>query len=474
MHLRAVQAATAFLSGSNGYSPEGFPFGYRGNLHQHYLYPYNIDEPSLLALSESCGAKGDARADEEDEWLLDPRAQRRALLSCRAPSLFKEMAEDTAAEFTSAPHELVLDEELVIDRGSNAEQWLLTDVGWMIAHLLCNRVEWKYGDSEFERLHAAIQSSNLDDVRASCIASAIPDFIEAVPLWRLSIRYQIAKLRSDDQGLDWDRPPNVQVLESVRHPDDTAYWISIFLEEVLEDISVSRWRLTATLLTSTSNKGPWVACACLMGDYIIASSEDSYDPAAIVIKHFDCDGEQTLSQAWRVLRDLYLPVAGFLSYHEWINDLYNEGGSVAVVEPWVAPAFRGTDMSFHLLDGFARAFDDGNCYVVDSTWRDWLDPREDNEWDGSTDEEEPVWVPGALLISLPGSGMLGYSVWGEGEEPATKILRLNGARLSRNLRGARDEVHRGLGPHLLQVAKRAPIDVVLFDPRSRSEDDDEG
>ena len=470
MHLRAAKAVKGFLSGESGYSPEGFPFGYRGYLHRHYLRPIQIDEASLAALSEGWAERNEPYRD--GDLPFDPRQQNRALLSNRAPLLFKEMAEKTASEYLRTPLELEVNEDLLLDTlGSDEDRWLLADVDLIIAHSLCDRIEWKYGDEELDRVLAAIRSVNHDAVAASSIASTIPDFADALSSWRFSIRYQIATLLATED-IGWERPPNVCIIEGGSFQNSEKRWLSIFMQEEPQDISVSRWRVRATLLTGPSNDGPWVACASLAGDYVVASRDDKYASAAMVIENFDEYGEETLSQAWKVLSELYLPVAGFLSYHEWVNEMFEGGGAAAVFEPWVAPAFRGTSMSRHLINDFVNAFDEGMGYVWDSDWRSRLDPRLDTEWDLES-EEDPVCTPGLILIPLPGSGVLGYSVWDEGEEATTKLLRLDGERLSRSRRFVQAETPVGLGPHLLHVVKRVPIDVVLFDPHSGEGDSED-
>ena len=83
--------------------------------------------------------------------------------------------------------------------------------------------------------------------------------------------------------------------------------------------------------------------------------------------------------------------------------------------------------------------------------------------------------PGVMFIPLPGSRMLGYSVWdADRDEPTTKVLRFNGQRMGLRTRWGRSEpIKGGLGPRLLDVAKSIEADIVLFDPDDPGEEDEQ-
>ena len=83
--------------------------------------------------------------------------------------------------------------------------------------------------------------------------------------------------------------------------------------------------------------------------------------------------------------------------------------------------------------------------------------------------------PGVMFIPLPGSRMLGYSVWeADRDEPTAKILRFNGQRVGLRSRWGKSEpIKGGLGPRLLDVAKSIEADFVLYDPDDSGDENEQ-
>jgi hypothetical protein len=232
-------------------------------------------------------------------------------------------------------------------------------------------------------------------------------------------------------------------------------------------IAQIHWKVSATLFIAESRSAPWKAAAVLTGDHIIAATDCSYDRPEDVAMYYDDMGDERLLRTWNILANLYIPIAGYLSYHEWVNDLWQGGGVVAVLAPWVAPVYRGSDVSHWLLEAYSLAFDDGIGYCTDNSWRDWINPRDDEtEMELNDDADTMVHGPGVMFISLPGSRMLGYSVWDANrDEPTARLLRHNGERVGVRTRWGRGEpIKGGLWPRLMEVAKKIEADIVLYDP----------
>lgn len=477
-HRAAAKALTEFLSGGSGFAIDGFPYGYRGVVHSRYLGLESVpfDEAALKELEA-----GWALEHPSEERVFDPRAQARALLRYRAPILFVEMAKTTASSFVVESPEMKIDIEVGMwleDGDSDVIDWLLADVDAELAYHLCSQNAVDPEGEEFNRLLAALRSPVPILIAASSIASAIVDFANQIPRWRLSLRYQWATDRRDNDIRDWhdgESGPAV-LLEGVIYDggfapggieDDPRRWLSVCMQKEHINIAQVRWRVSATLFLAETDTAPWKAVAVLTGDHIIAATEKGYaGPDEVALYHDDV-GNDELSTVWKILVNLYRPVAGYLNYHEWINNLGEGGGVVAILDPWVAPAHRGSNISRLLLDSYTCAFDDGTGYSSDSLWRNWIDPRSDyTDMETRDDDETEIPGPGVMFIPLPGSRMLGYSVWElDRDEPMTKVLRHDGKRIGLPTRwGPGEPIKGGIGLHFLEIAKKVKADIVVFDP----------
>jgi len=468
-HRASAKALTEFLAGEgSGCTFDGFPYGYRGDVHRYLsLEATQFDEEALTEL-----VAGWALKNPNEQPLFDPREQARAQLRFRAPKLFTAMADETAAPLVVEPHELHI-EYLDSFGDSDTSRLLLDDVDFHIAYQLSDVDADE--DGELERLQAALRSPTQDNVGASSVASSIPNFADQIPRWRLSLRYQLAKQLCDPDYFCGEEAECTLLLDS--HigergfgpgtvPDGPLRWLSVCMEKYDVDLSQVHWKVSATLLLKESKGTPWKAVALLTGDHIIAAKDGRYSGPDEVEMHCDDYGNSQLSKAWKLLAKLYIPVAGYLSYHEWVNNDWDGGGVVSILDPWVAPAYRGSNVSRWLLEGYARAFDDGTGYCRDSNWQDHLDPRLEGMGEMTDDEETSIMGPGVMFIPLPGSRMLGYSVWeADRDEPTAKVLRLNGQRVGLRSRWGRSEpVKGGLGPRMMEVANSIEADIFLFDP----------
>lgn len=471
-HRASAKDLIHFLAGeSSGCTFDGFPYGYRGTVHRRYLYldQMQIDDGALHELVE-----GLAETHSGGSLLFDPRDQARAQLRYRAPKLFVGMADKTAAPLVARPHELELDFDCVGEDDSDLTRLLLGDVDRQIVYMLA---DIDLAEEEFERLHSAVSSPTQEKIQGSAVASAIPDFADQIPKWRLSLRYQWAKELQNPDYFGWGGKDFESTLILDSHdrdggygegwiPDAAVRWLSVLMQRRDVDLDQVHWKVTATLLLQESDEKAWKPVALLTGDHIVAAKDHRYSGPDEVEMHCDDYGDTRLSEAWKLLTKLYMPVAGYLSYHEWVNNDWDGGGVAAILDPWVAPSFRGSEVSRWLLEGYARAFDDGTGYCRDSMWQDYLDPRCEGMGEMTDDEDTSIMGPGVILIPLPGSRMLGYSVWeADRDEPTTKVLRFNGQRMGLRTRWGRSEpIKGGLGPRMMDVAKSIEADIVLFDP----------
>lgn len=478
MHRASAKALLDFLAGDgSGCTFDGFPYGYRGTMHYRYigLEPMLIDDGALQEL-----VAGWSLAHPNEHRLFDPREQSRSQLRYRAPMLFVEMADKTAAPLADQPHDLNLELDDVSD--SEVTRLLLGDVDVYIGYQLS---DVDFDDEEFERLQAALRSPTPERVAESSVASNIEHFADHIPRWRLSLRYQLAKLLRHPDYFGWGGEEAECTLLVDSHMREGGFgpgavhdaplrWLSVCMERHDVDLSQVHWTVTATLLLEESKGTPWKAVALLTGDHIIAAKNGRYSGPDEVEVHCDDYGNSQLSEAWKLLAKLYIPVAGYLSYHEWVNNDWDGGGIVSILDPWVAPAQRGSNVSRWLLEGYARAFDDGTGYCRDSDWQDHLDPRFDGMGDMTDDDDTSIVGPGVMFIPLLGSRMLGYSVWeADRDEPTTKVLRLNGQRMGLRTRWGRSEpIKGGLAPRLMDVAKSIEADFVFYDPNDPGDQDD--
>lgn len=480
-HRTTAKALIDFLAGEgSGCTFDGFPYGYRGAVHYRYLglEPMQIDDDALQEL-----VAGWTAAHPNEPRLFDPRDQSRAQLRFRAPMLFVAMADKTAAPLVAEPHELHLNLDVAFEDYSDVSQLLFGDVDPHIAYEL---VDVDQDEEEFTRLRAALCSPTQEKIRASSVASEIANFVEQIPRWRLSLRYQWAKVLRSRDYLGWDDgvPESTLLLESYQRdggygeswvPDAQIRWLSVCMERRDVDLDQVHWDVTATLLLKESSEAPWKAVALLTGEHIIAAKDRRYSGPDEVEMYSDDYGNSRLSEVWKLLAKLYIPVAGYLSYHEWVNNDWDGGGMAAILDPWVAPAYRGSNVSKWLLEGYVRAFDDGTGYCADFNWRNLLDPRCDDMGDITDDDEDTSIIgPGVMFIPLPGSNMLGYSVWeADRDEPTTKVLRFNGQRMGLRTRWGRSEpIKGGLGPRMMDVAKSIEADIVLFDPNDKCDENE--
>ena len=478
-HRASAKALIDFLAGEgSGCTFDGFPYGYRGTVHYRYLglEETRFDEEALREL-----VAGWTLENSNEQRLFDPREQHRAQLRFRAPALFVAMADKTAAPLVVEPHELHLEYFDSIGDGETG-RLLLDDVDFHIAYQLSDVDADE--DGELERLQAALRSPTQDNINASSVASCIANFADQIPRWRLSLRYQQAKELRDPDYFGGEEADCTLILDSHMReggfgpgavPDAPMRWLSILMERHDFDLDQVHWKVTATLLVEESRGLPWKAVALLTGDHIIAAKNGRYSGPDIVEMHCDDYGNTRLSEAWKLLAKLYIPVAGYLSYHEWVNNDWDGGGVASILDPWVAPAYRGSNVSRWLLEGYARAFDDGTGYCRDHDWQNLLDPRYDDMEEMTDHENTAIMGPGVMFIPLPGSRMLGYSVWdADRDEPTTKVLRFNGQRMGLRTRWGRSEpIKGGLGPRLLDVAKSIEADIVLFDPDDPGEEDEQ-
>jgi hypothetical protein len=471
-HRASAKAMTEFLGGEgSGCTFDGFPYGYRGHMHYHYfgLEATQFDEEALQEL-----IAGWTVENPNEERLFDPREQARAQLRFRAPSLFAAMADRTAAPFVVEPYELNLDSFDWFERDSDITRLLLDDVDFAIAYQLSDVDADE--DGELDRLQAALRSPTQDNVNASSVASSIANFADQIPRWRLSLRYQQAKqLRNPYHFFEGYEAECTLILDSHLRdggfgsepvPEGPLRWLSVCMERHDVELSQVHWKMTATLLLQESKETPWKAVALLTGNHIIAAKNGHYSGPDEVEMYGDDYGNSQLSEAWKLLAKLYVPVAGYLSYHEWVNNDWDGGGVVSILDPWVLPAHRGSDVSRWLLEGYARAFDDGTGYCRDASWQEHLDPRFDDMGEMTDDSETSIMGPGVMFIPLPGSRMLGYSVWeADRDEPTAKVLRFNGQRVGLRSRWGKSEpIKGGVGPRLLEVTKSIEADFVLYDP----------
>lgn len=479
-HRTSAKALIDFLAGEgSGCTSDGFPYGYRGTLHYRYigLKPMLIDERALQEL-----VSGWTLEHPNERRLFDPRDQSRAQLHYRAPMLLVEMADKTAASIVDVSPEIELDLDVVYESDSEVSRLLLGNVDVFIAYELS---DVDCDDEEFERLQAALRSPTLEMIAASSVASGIENFADQIPSWRLSLRYQWAKALLNPDYSGWGEEQNTSVLLLESHmregglwegedSGNPVRWLSVCMERRDVDLDQMHWKVTGTLLLEEAKGTPWKAVALLTGDHIIAAKDRSYSGPDEVEMHCDEYGDTRLSEAWKLLVKLYIPVAGYLSYHEWVNYCFDGGGLAAILDPWVAPARRGSDVSRWLLEGYARVFDDGFGYCSDSDWKEHLDPRSEGMGEMTDDEDTMIMGPGVMFIPLPGSRMLGYSVWeADRDEPTTKILRFNGQRMGQRSRWGRSEpIKGGLGPRMLDVAKSIEADIVLFDPNDPGDDNE--
>ena len=333
-HRISAKATVEFLSGEgSGCTFDGFPYGYRGEVHRYLsLEATQFDEESLQEL-----VAGWILKNPNEQRLFDPREQARAQLRFRAPMLFTAMADETAAPLVVEPHELHLDYDDLFEDDSETSRLLLNDVDFCIAYQLSD-VDADV-DGELERLQVALRSPTQDNVNASSVASSIANFADQIPRWRLSLRYQQAKqLRNPDYfGWGSEEAECTVLLDSHMRdggfgpeavPDGPLRWLSVCMEKDDVDLSQVHWKVTATLLLQDSKGTPWKAVAFLTGDHIIAAKNGRYSGPDDVELHCDDYGNSRLSEAWKLLAKLYIPVAGYLSYHEWVNNDWDGGGVV--------------------------------------------------------------------------------------------------------------------------------------------------
>lgn len=470
-HNAAVKAVKKFLEGQSGCSPDGYPYGFRGVVHHRYFDSPPIDNATLAALEAAWGPRRN-----NDERYFDPREQNRAVLRYRAPILFMGMADTTAADFLRHPPDLKLDAEIaMLDTPTEADMWLLTDIDRSIAHLLCNKVNKNAGEDEFQHLLAALRSPLPDLIAISTVASSIVDFAAQVPKWRLSFRYQSAASFRDG-GPEWEHTsePHTLVFDSFGEENGQWRWMSVCLRDMNTELNQMHWQVDATLFLCESSNEPWKAAAVLTGDLMVANKDRVCDHPEVVARYHESDAR--LYRAWKRLSSHYLPIAGYVTYDEWVNDaLEGLGGVFTILDPWVAPAHRGSKVSRWLMEAFVEAFGEGGiAEAFDMYWFNRLDPRTEEPNIDVDPGDDLVEGPGVIFIPLPGSRTFGYSVWnGNGNERSAKMLHLNGEHVSRRPRWDELEpIKGGLAPHLLDVVKSIKADVVLYDPEDAASDED--
>ena len=465
LHEIAKKKVFDFLDGQNSLTHDGFPFGYRGVMHAYYLYPINLDNASLQKALRENDLMGSPHQD-----LFDPREQSKMLFRHRAPQIFLSMIKETVSlgpdesEYVSIDLSSIAHSHYVFDETS----WLLLNEDLEIGNALCGRYAPGASSDEIDRLIDSVRSPTPEVISNSSIAASIPNFLELIARTRLMLRCEIAKSIPD---LDFEGyPQETRTLSNYGEIDGKYYWLSICSEKNTVYCSLQYRKLLGALFISETRDGPWSCVALLEGTHVVAADNNTYDDHASVIEFFEDRGDDALADAWWKLKQYYFPIAGYLTYHQWVNDVSDGGGVVSVIRPWVAPDHRGTDVSSLLLESFVGTFDDGMSHPDDYGWKLWLDPRTDDADRGDI-EWETINGPGVVFLPIYGSGALGFSVWSGGEAFARLDL-LNGVPLGRWDRFSKGaENNSGLAPSLLSKVKKIDADFLIYDPDHEIEQD---
>ena len=466
-HRAASKAVTAYLESGEGYSPEGFPFGFNGALHSHYHCPLPFDENAFQDFepTRQYGARTNA--------VFHPQEQLRILRSYRAPHLFMSMVE------TSSTRDCVEEAEIrpwfETDGDAAAEPLLQSNFDGEIGSYLCDvyGAEHNLEVSDVLRDEVAVVLHEPSDERiAGCaVTRDLVDFRGCLARWRLALRYQTAKayvekIFEDDSDEDGD--PIVITVER----DNQGLFI--LLREVYaggEDIQ--QWSVSATLLRKDVLSGLWTPLGALIGDYIVPTRERRYSGPDSLCSYFDDCGNVELYRVWHLMENLYVHRAGFGSYHQWINE--DAGSALANLRPWVAPAYRGTDLLEQLLGDFVAGFQDYCAVSWDASWQHWAKP--DDFFDEMEAMDSALPDIGVVFIPLDGTGVLGYSIWeGDADTATGQLLKSNGqqVRLSRWERQMGQKLERkGLGWRMVDVVKSIETDFVFYDSDAQVESSDE-
>lgn len=455
----AAKQVQDFRNTRTGFSADGFPFGFNGILHSRYKAGLPMDEAAF--------DKAQSELPLDSDFILHPDRQLEVLRKRRAPELLTEMVRQIDPEFPEAEAEVPLPPEWFDFTGGESPGLLQPSFDEMLVGFLLERYEpgnLEGGDqAEWDLALLALAEPNADNIARSRLCRQVENLAALLPRWRLSLRLQLAKFLKgdefDDENGSYIGP--VKVIEA----SSKGYLMQVLLRKVYTDAEFIRWELQAVLFKKGALEC-WEPAGALYGDYIQPTDpeNDTYPSPGELLSCFDDYGEHDLMQVWQVLQGLYLPRAGYANYAEWVNDM--DSGALANVLPWVAPEFRGTDVSRHLFDLLGQAFEDGPVNF-DTFWRSWLRPEEE---DADNYDEEFLPGLGPLFISLPGTGLLGFSIWeGDTDAPTVRLLREGGHRLAsgRSLRRYPgrfpDPPKRGLGNRLLEVLKPLPDDFIFYD-----------
>lgn len=478
-HRAAVKKVTDFVQGGKGFTDDGFPFGFRGMLHARYGWMPAF-EPDAFAPFPKVYLQESHR-----EAIFDPTAQVELLRRYRAPYLFNAMVKETVPDLpTRLTYMEGFEEDMVSRERAELMQCTFADA---VASILSfdedNAVgilAGKTTGANLAKLYVAIDEPTGPEAAAW---SAIRDkdaFREAVARLKLELRVALANELTGDTWNEWaeylDRPSegSPAVIESWRGDR----FLSILLLPVSTEDSIEHWQVCATLmLRSDAKEGAkenekagekerWTAAGVLTGEFITPAKDGTYADPNELTQEFAYYGDGTLSDVWKLLQGLYFGRAGFADYHEWVNEDF--GSSLALLTPWVLPEHRGTEVSKWLLEDFVDAFEESLTQSFDADWRSWADPRIE-AYDDEQMDDHFFRDPGVVFIPLPGTGILGYSIWeGENEEATRQIIRSKGQRVGREARRYRwmdpESKKQGIGWRLLDAVKTVRADFILFDP----------
>lgn len=462
-HRSATKSVVDFLASGQGFTQEGFPFGYNGVLHSRYrLWRFDIDVEAFDAFTALADFPFHRNAVES------PIEHLRLLRQRRAPHIFTEMVKRTSPALLDAEPEIAVDFDDGMD-DPEAALLLQRDFDFHIkCHLLGafeaeHPVDVPWDGDEANALSLAIREPTEAHIRACVFIRDIPEFRARLADWRLSLRLQWAQVFETgelNEYLDIEGEPTLLTA------GDGFASMFLFMEEQVTHASFQRWRMSGTLLRRTALDAPWQPAGVFLGDYFIPAAEGSYSPPETVLSCFDDMGDSEMYRVWQLLDEFYIARAGYESYGDWVNDY--EGSALAHVRYWEPGETSANVSGARTLELILRAFQEGYSDSWDSHWKDFGLPDEysvdRDEFDESGLEFPAI---GVVFLPQPGTGNLGYSIWDEQRDEATsQVLRAGGERLGRGSRRYTFMNQERTGPlwDLLESVKTLPADFAVYDP----------
>lgn len=446
-------------------SKDGFPYGFRGTLHLRYQLAWNWAPTAEQAFRE---------VQSEFRWgVFHPEEQLQLLQRYRAPHLFVAMLSETRPDLLEGPFQVSLGPyDLVDSRHTRLTRLLQSDMDDLItSHLLDlyrKRTGLELDDAEIENLRTVLLEPTAARIKTCPAVQGVPDFEKTLTEWRMDLRIQFARtyVEGDPDDVSSDYAPRKPPAFFEFGLED--YRLTVLLRPIETFIDIRRWDVCATLMLRDEQSLKWTVGGVLTGDYLLPTDNNHYESANSVLSYFDDQGNRELYRVWNALQSLYLDLAGFADYGDWVNN--PDGAAVANLHPWVMPAYRGSDASRHLFQSFTTLFEDLDAESWDAYWREWTNPFDDEKCADREDDEYYDAVS-VVFVPLPGTGVLGHSIWqGPVNQAIGRLVRQGGERVYRETRAERrhglveDVARSGIGWSMLDTVKTIDCDFVFYDP----------